>query len=126
MTSLSDVFGLVLILGLPITLLFLIVVQQILGSILSKEYDQTYFKSPYFTSAEIEIYRSWPLSLLRYATYIVFTGFPKLLQRRRFKGLASPGTQRPILKFICQLWLVSLVICILLLPIIVLLMFVLI
>jgi len=124
-TSFIDILGLALIAGLPITLIFLIVVQHILGFVLSKNYDATYFKEPYFTNSEVESYSSWPLSLLRYATYIVFTGFPKILLKRRFKGHASQFIPSLYIKLICQLWVISLVICILSLPVILLSMFIL-
>jgi len=118
----SDVLGLLLIAGLPISLIALIVMQHILGFVLSKKYDPIYFKPPYFTDGEVETYGSWPLSLLRYATYIVFTGFPKILLNRRFKGHASQYIPSVYVKLICQLWLVLLVICIIALPIIIFLM----
>ena len=121
----TNILGLALVVGIPITLIILIVVQHILGFVLSKNYDATYFKEPYFTSGEVESYSSWPLSLLRYATYIVFTGFPKILLKRRFKGHAFQFIPSLRIKLICQLWIISLVICILSLPVILLSMFIL-
>jgi len=118
----TNILGLALVAGIPITLIILIVVQHILGFVLSKKYDATYFKEPYFTNGEVESYSSWPLSLLRYATYIVFTGFPKILLKRRFKGHASEFIPSLRIKLICQIWVISLVICILSLPVILLLM----
>jgi len=97
-------------------MLLIILVQHVLGYYLSKKYDPHFFKSPYFTEGEVAVYSSWPLSLIRYATYIVFAGFPWLVQKRRFKGHASPYLPGAYLKLGCQLWLICTVLGILSVP----------
>lgn len=119
--SFSEVLFLVLLLGIPLTLMVLIFVQHILGYLLAKKYDDTFFKTPYFTEGEIGVYSSWPLSLIRFATYIIYSAFPLILHRRRFKGHTSPYKPNLLMRLSCQLWLVMLVSCIIAVPILILL-----
>ena len=118
--SLSEQLFMFLLFGVPVILLFLIVIQHILGVVLAKNLDKHFFKPPYFTEGEMSIYSSWPMSALRYATYIVYIAFPPLLHKRRFKGHKSPYIPGNIVKLSCQLWFIGLIMCILSAPIIIL------
>ena len=103
-------------------MLIIIMVETVLGYYLAKKYDQHFFKPPYFTEGEVAVYSSWPLSLIRYATYILFAGFPWLVQKKRFKGHASPYLPGAYLKLSCQLWMICTVLGIFSVPILLLLM----
>lgn len=109
----------------PLYFIALIVAQHVLGFLLARRYDRHFFKPPYFTPGEVAVYSAWPLSLLRYGTYIMHTGFPRILHRRRFKGHASPYTPGRFMKLSCQAWLIALVLGIVAAPMLFILMFVL-
>jgi len=119
--SLSEGMFLMLLFGVPTILFFLVVIQHILGVILAKKLDVHFFKPPYFTDGEVVVYGSWPMSLLRYATYIIHTAFPVILHKSRFKGHDSPYRLGKILKLSCQLWVITLISSIVLVPVIILL-----
>jgi len=119
--SSSDILFLFLLLGIPGILLLLIIFQHVLGSILAKGYDPDYFKPPYFTDGEIAVYSSWPLCLLRYATYIIYSGFPKLLFLRRFKGHSSSYVPGRLVIAISRIWVICLLLCIVSVPVIIIL-----
>ena len=106
-----------LIVGVPLLSIIIIFLQHVLGYFLSNKYDRHFFKPPYFTEGEVGVYSTWPLSLIRYATYIVFAGFPWLVQKRRFKGHASPFMPGIYLKLGCQLWTLGLIVLILSVPV---------
>ena len=114
--SFSEGLFLFLLFGVPGILLIIIVVQHVLGFILAKNLDNYFFKPPYFTEGEVEVYSSWPMSLLRYATYIIHIAFPTILHKRRFKGHDSPYIPGKMLKISCQLWFFALVSCIVSVP----------
>lgn len=107
--TLVDWLFVITLFGGPIYFLTIIFLQHILGYLLSKKYDPHFFKPPYFTLGEVAVYSSWPMSLMRYGTYIIFAGFPRILQKRRFKGHASPYTPGRLMKVCCQMWLIALV-----------------
>jgi len=121
--SLFEWFFLIFILILPLILITLIITQHILGYFLAKKYDIHFFKPPYFTNMEVAVYCSWPLSLIRYATYITYTGFPSILHKRRFKSHASPYIPSRMIRFVCQFWVMALVICIITGPTLLIMMF---
>ena len=123
--ALVDWLAIMLIIGTPAIFFILIICQYLLGSFLSKKYDSSFFKQPFFTIGEITTYSSWPLSLIKMATYILFTAYPWTLQKRRFKGQLSPYSPSVLIRWCCQLWVVVLLVSIIAVPIILLLMFVL-
>lgn len=106
--STGDLAAIGFVIGIPAFLLTLVLFQHLFGYLLSKKYDAHFFKPPYFTQGEIEVYRTWPLSLIRYATYILFTAFPWTV-KRRFKGHASPYSPGSIMQWSCKLWVLALV-----------------
>jgi hypothetical protein len=83
------------------------ILQHILGYLLAKKYDEHFFKPPYFTQGEVAVYSSWPMSLMRYLTYILFTAFPWTVHKRRFKGHESPYTPGRPMKLSCQIWVIA-------------------
>ena len=122
-TSVSDLLFVTLVLGVPGILLVLVFLQHILGYFLAQKYDKVFFKSPYFTTGEIGVYSSWPFSLIRFATYIIHAAFPAILHKRRFKGQESPYKPSKLIKISCQLWLVVLMACIIVTPILIVFLF---
>ncbi len=125
MMTFVDWLALAFILGLPVIFLILMIIQHTLGYYLSKVYDPILFKQPYFSLREITVYRSWPLSLIKAATYILFTAYPWALQEKRFKGHASPYIPSVAMKMGCRLWVIFLLSGIVAMPVLLVLMFVL-
>lgn len=123
--GLTDWLAFCLFFGLPIILLCLIFLQHLLGYYLAKIYDYHFFKPPYFTHGEIAVYSAWPLSLIKYATYIIYTAYPWTLHQRRFKGQVSPYSPGKLLKSSCQAWVVLMLTSILLFPVLFIFIFIL-
>jgi len=80
-----------------ILIVILAVYIHIMYLFLSKRLDASLFQSPWFSDAELIMYSSWPLSMLRIFYYMYFITFPKYLGRKRFKGVNSPLPLSPIL-----------------------------
>jgi len=66
-----------------ILLLFLIVMHNILY----RRLDHILFREPWFSSAEIAMFSSWPLSLIRSVHYMFLITYSKRSRRKRFIGL---------------------------------------
>ena len=79
-TAVLGISGLVLAF---IVLLFLIVMHNILY----RRLDPILFREPWFSSAEMAMFSSWPLSLIKASHYMFLIIYPKRSLKKRFIGL---------------------------------------
>ncbi len=65
----------------------LILYANVMLIILSRRLDPILFREPWFSSAEMVMYSSWPLSLFKVSQYMLLFTFPNASKRKRFIGL---------------------------------------
>jgi len=90
----------IMALGTPISLILL----HILHRILPKEFDKIWFNEKFFNKAELAIYSSYPMSLLRTLIYAAAISLP-FLMKNRFDDLhpaeqTSPTNKRLVYSFL--------------------------
>ncbi len=84
-----------------ISLVFVTVMQHFL----SKRLDPILFREPWFTSAELALYSSWPLSLIKSVNYMFLITYPDYVKKKkRFKSLTDVPTVQPGLKVACKMY----------------------
>jgi len=65
----------------------LIVYSVVMHNILYKRLDPILFRNPWFSSAELAMFSSWPLSLIKAGHYMFLLTFPTYSKKKRFIGL---------------------------------------
>jgi len=60
---------------------------NIMYLILARRLDPILFREPWFSSAELALYSSWPLCLFKVNQYMFLFTFPNRSKRKRFIGL---------------------------------------
>lgn len=73
-----------------------------LHNILYKKLDALLFRKPWFSPAELVMYSSWPLSLIKSMLYMVLISFPNFSKKRRFKGINQNLEIKGILMITCK------------------------
>lgn len=95
--------------GFLISTAFFIVLWHILHFILCRKYDEILFKEPTFNQAELAIYNSWPLSLVRSMAYILLIASPDFfITKRRFKEVSIERSNISLQVLSCKIFLSSL------------------
>jgi len=68
-----------------------------------RKYDPILFKEPYFSTSELSVYRSWPLSLIKATSYILLLTNSRI-SRKRFSALTESISESKTLIFLCHFW----------------------
>ncbi len=64
-----------------------IIFATVMHNILYRRLDSILFREPWFSSAELAFYSSWPLSLVKAGTYMFLIVYPARSRRKRFTNL---------------------------------------
>ena len=83
-------------------ILILFIYWNILYLFLTKKYDKSLFREPYFNLSELAVYNVWPLSLVKATAYVLLITNASIA-KKRFQSLSEPINETATVKFFCYL-----------------------
>jgi len=79
----------------------------VMHNILYKQLDPLLFKEPWFNSAQLIMFKSWPLSFIKSVIYMFLIAYPNYIRKKkRFNQLETVPTLTPRIKTACKIYTV--------------------
>jgi len=105
--SLVGVIGAGLFISGAVLVSILLVFLIIMHNILYPRLDPILFREPWFNSAQLDMFSTWPLSLIKSMNYMFLIAYPGFfLNRKRFNGLKTVPPVQPSIKAACKVYFI--------------------
>lgn len=103
--STVGIIGAVLFVSALVLCIISLIFVSVMHNFLSKRLDPILFREPWFTSAEMALYSSWPLSLIKSVNYMFLITYPNYVKKKkRYKSLKDVPIVQPSLKIACKIY----------------------
>lgn len=77
----------------------------IMHNILYRRLDSTLFKEPWFSPAQLIMFKSWPMSFIKTVIYMFLIAYPNYIRKKkRFRDLKNVPVVEPSIILACKLY----------------------